>query len=280
MANIIRSAKPGSDWSTNDLVAYNITIQMQTVVDFFGHELSPIDHLDPNLFSSFDPNLHSFDPSTGMSIETYRFFEYLDSVSFPNPDDSALLAFAHSVLQVTDFDRKIGTLLVILYGLPLTICGDNDRKAILDVCLLSNQLKPVILLLVKRDEPASGSSDPVPPVIAGAIATFQYNNRNRAKMGLPTLDKMIIPCITVQGTRPLFHKVPVTWHLSDCVATGQFPTQQTVVTCCGPPAPPDAYEGMEFPDYRHTALRYYGAFRDLAEDFWRPFLTGCEREVL
>jgi len=282
MANIIRSAKPGSDWSTNDLLAYNITIQTQTVVDFFGHELSsPIDHLDPILLSPFDPNILSLDHSTcGISVQTYRFLEYLNTISCPNaPDYSELLAFANSVLEVTDFDRQIGMLLLMLYTLPLTICGDNDCKAIPDICLLSNQRKPVILLLVQldRDNRASGLRDPVPPVIAGAIATFQYNNRNRAEMGLPTLDKMIIPCITVEGTRPQFHKVPVTQHLSDCVATGQFPTQKTVVTCCGPPAPPDAYEGMEFPDYRYTTFRYYDAFRDLAEQFWAPFLTGCER---
>ena len=134
----------------------------------------------------------------------------------------------------------------------------------------------IILLLVQRAKPAFGSNGPEPPILAGAIATFQYNNRSRAKMGLPTLDTMTIPCITVWGTRPLFYKVPVTQHLSDCVATGQSPTQQTVVTRCGPPAPPEAHEGMKSPDYRRIALCYYEAFRDLAEDCWAPFLTGCK----
>jgi len=81
--------------------------------------------------------------------------------------------------------------------------------------------------------------------------------------------------LTVWGTRPLFYKVPVTQHLSDCVATGQFPTQKTVVTRCGPPAPPEAHEDMKSPDYRRIALRYYEAFRDLAEDCWAPFLADC-----
>ena len=49
MANIIRSAKSGSDWLANELVAYNITVQRQGVAIFFGRELGSIHHLDPNL---------------------------------------------------------------------------------------------------------------------------------------------------------------------------------------------------------------------------------------
>ena len=275
MADTTRSPKSGNHWSTDELLAYNITIQTQSVVDFFGHELSPID-LDPYLFSSFSPSTSSRIP-TGMSMPTHRFLSHLTLISH-DAQDSFLNDFAISVLDVTNFERQLGTLLVPRYNLPLTICGNNDRKAIVDICLMSAQLVPMILLVVQRDKPVFGPSGPEPPVVAGAIATFQYNNRSRAKMGLPTLDKMTIPCITVEGTRPLFYKVPVTQHLSDCVATGQFPTQQTVVTRCGPPTPLEAHEGMKSPDYRRIALYYYEAFRDLAEDCWAPFLSGCEGE--
>lgn len=271
MANSIHSEKSGSDWSAKDLSAYNITFQTQSIIDFFGHELRPIDHLDPYLLSSFEP-LTSI--PTGISMETCRFLKYLYLISHPNAGDSALNDFMRSVLIVTNFDQQIGAVLCPLYRLPLTTFGDNNREAIPDMCLLSNQLQPLTLLLVQRDKPAFGSSGPEPPLIASAIATFQNNNRNRTKMGLATLDMMTIPCITIVGTRPLFYKVPITQHLSDCVATGQYPMQQTVVTRCGPPAPPEAYEGMEFPDYRHTALRYYDAFRDLAEDCWALILAG------
>ena len=33
---------------------------------------------------------------------------------------------------------------------------------------------------------------------------------------------------------------------------------------------------MKSPDNRRIALHYYEAFRDLAEDCWAPFLSGCE----
>jgi len=187
-----------------------------------------------------------------MSI--HRFLKHLALISHPDAQDSSFNDFAGNVLGVTDFQCEIGIVHVSQYGLPLTICGKNNRKAIPDICLMSYQPVPMILLVVQRDKPVFGSRGPEPPVIAGAVAAFQYNNRSRAKIGLPTLDTTTIPCITVEGTRPLFYKVPVTQHLSDCAATGQFPTQQTVVTRCGLPTSPEAHEGMESPDYRRIAL--------------------------
>ena len=222
MANIIRSAKSGNDWSTNELFGYNITIQTQSVVDFFGHEPYSIDHLDPDLFSLSNPS--TFVP-TEISVPTRRFLEYLYLTTQPGASDSTFIGVANSVLEATNFNEQIGTAFLRPHRIPFTICGDTNRKAISDICLLSTRLRvrPLILLLVQQHKPTFGSSGPEPPVIAGAIATFQDNNRNRAEMGLPTLDTMTIPCITVMGTRPLFYKVPVTQHLSDCVVTGQFP---------------------------------------------------------
>ena len=36
MANLIRSAKIGSDWTEYELAAYNITVVCQTKAEFFG----------------------------------------------------------------------------------------------------------------------------------------------------------------------------------------------------------------------------------------------------
>ena len=35
MANLVRSAKSGSDWTTNELLSYNIKVMEQSLVDFF-----------------------------------------------------------------------------------------------------------------------------------------------------------------------------------------------------------------------------------------------------
>jgi hypothetical protein len=57
MAKPIRSAKSGSDRSTSELLAYNITVRREDVVSFVGDELRSIDHLNANLLSSADPTI-------------------------------------------------------------------------------------------------------------------------------------------------------------------------------------------------------------------------------
>jgi hypothetical protein len=90
MASIVRSAKSGSDWSTNELRAYNIVVQCQDARNFFGGEPGSIDHLDPNLLSSDDPST-----ATHLSKETYRFLAYLDLASRSNSgQECAIDAFA------------------------------------------------------------------------------------------------------------------------------------------------------------------------------------------
>jgi hypothetical protein len=268
MANIIRSAKSGSDWLANELVAYNITVQPQDAVIFFGRELGSIDHLDPNLLSSADPTISNF------SKDTYCFLAYLDLTSHAiRGQETAIDDFAKSVLEVTGFD-EVGTILRTRHDIPLTICGDSSRVAQTDVCLA--HLNSVILLVVQAEKTVFNSSNPEPQVIAEAIATFQYNNQKRADLGLPVLDMMTIPCITMVGTRPFFYLVPVTQELSNCVALGQYPSQPTVVRRCAPPHRRRTYEGMEVPDYRRTALQYYDAFRGLAKSCWTSFLDGYD----
>ena len=100
MVNLIPSAKSGSDWLTNELLAYNITIQPQDIVSFSGHELGSIDYLDSNLFSSADPTI-----AVDFSKETCRFLAYLDLASHANAgQESALDDLSKSALEVTGFN--------------------------------------------------------------------------------------------------------------------------------------------------------------------------------
>ncbi|KAJ4465181.1 hypothetical protein C8J55DRAFT_441351 [Lentinula edodes] len=41
MANLLRSAKSSSDWTQNELRAYNITVQWQDAATFFGVDPLP-----------------------------------------------------------------------------------------------------------------------------------------------------------------------------------------------------------------------------------------------
>ncbi|TDL25241.1 hypothetical protein BD410DRAFT_633059 [Rickenella mellea] len=264
MANLTRSAKSGCDWTSLELLAYNITVELQKPLSFFGRELLSIDHLDSNLFSSTDP-----DTILDLSKDTYRFLVNLKDASRANPfHESAVHELARGVMEVTRFDggQKIPR---SRYEICFTMCGDGDQEAIADVCLL--QLKNSIILLVVHEEPID-FRDPEPKVIAEAIAAFEHNNLRREKMGFKPLEAMTIPCITFVGTCPTFYMVPVTKQLSECVINGQYPEQTTVVTRCAPPPNGPAYEGMEVLEYRKAALQCYTTFREVAKEYWSKFI--------
>jgi len=49
MANLLRTAKSGSNWTTAELDAYNITVIPQTKADFFGTNDFPADPTEPSM---------------------------------------------------------------------------------------------------------------------------------------------------------------------------------------------------------------------------------------
>lgn len=51
-------------------------------------------------------------------------------------------------------------------------------------------------------------------------------------MGLPELEAMTIPCITMSNINPTFYLVPVTKELSNAVMGAQYPPTQTRVLKC------------------------------------------------
>jgi hypothetical protein len=92
---------------------------------------------------------------------------------------------------------------------------------------------------------------------------------------MSTLDNMILPCITMAGTRPTFYLVPVSQALSDAVTTGQYPPVPTEVQKCVTVIGPNrsSREGMENPEYRRLALERFVAFKSLAKYHWESFLV-------
>ncbi|KAH9974937.1 hypothetical protein BGW80DRAFT_1444553 [Lactifluus volemus] len=96
--------------------------------------------------------------------------------------------------------------------------------------------------------------NPEPQVIAEAIAVYQYNKKKWQTGGLPTLDTMTIPCITMVGMQPMFYLIPVTQALSTAVVTSQYPKTPTKVVKCviasGPNRP--FSEGMMTPEYTQS----------------------------
>ncbi|KAJ7151422.1 hypothetical protein C8R43DRAFT_1005073 [Mycena crocata] len=268
MANLIRSAKSGSDWSLNEQLAYHIRVEAIPPEVFF--------HSDP------DPSLGQLDEailtaSPGadepeLSDSTVRYLGYL-KVASKATQESLIVDFARETLHLLGFSQR-NLILSTRYIIPLTICGETNRTARADVCLLHRPT--FVLLVLVEGKTLSNATDPQSQVIAEAIAAFQFNNRKRVDLGLKPLESMVIPCITMSGTRPTFYLVPVTLQLSTAVATGQYPPSETVVSMCVTVVghPRRASDGMEGTPYRKVAIQRFLAFRTLANTHWEAILDG------
>ncbi|KAG2139286.1 hypothetical protein DEU56DRAFT_944180 [Suillus clintonianus] len=183
--------------------------------------------------------------------------------------ESTIIALAYEVLDILGF-QKDWQYLVRPHDIPLLICNDVDKIALLSVCELDRSNLLLVLLMVKM---LMGSSNVEARMVAGAIAgyQYQYNNNKRQEMGLRPLDAMTMPCITMVGTRPAFYLVPITEPLSEAVISGQFPSDRTEVLKCEVASDHDG--GMEAPEYRRVAFQYFVAFQSLAQSHWEKFLN-------
>jgi len=132
MTDLIRTAKSGSDWTTNNLWDYNIRVSSQSADQFYGQPLPTVESL-----SSIDPNLLSGTIGTrGLSNETYRLLQYFDLASRANSgQESVIDDFVKEILPALGYEKR-GLLLRSRYAIPLLISGDPNRSLQTDVCLV------------------------------------------------------------------------------------------------------------------------------------------------
>ena len=248
--------------TASDLPNCRIKVSSQSPEDFYGQPLPTVPNLDPNLVSG------TLDMQ-GLSDETYHLLQSLDLASKATPDqESPPEEFVRELLRSLGYETH-DLLSRSRYTIPLLRNSYSKSSAeTADLCLV--QGSSTVLLVVKVDNNlAVGAHDPEPQVIAGAIATFQCNNRIRSRLGEPELDSMAIQCIAMVGTRPTFYLVPVTQHLSESIIRGTIPTVNTVVTKCVVVSNRHLLsEGMESPDFRQVALQHFTTFRTLAMAHW------------
>ena len=266
MANAIRPAKSDSDWSDNELIAY-ITISPLPPGEFFPTRDPTLDHIDSVILNSF--------PDDANPAVVY--LSYLD-LAVRAPQESIIGNFAAETLKLLGFNGRRNTVLMH-YIIPLTICGEADRVAQTDVCLVHSPTF-VLLLLVEYKTLLTNKVNAEAQVIAEAVAALQFNNKKRADHGLDSLDTMTIPCVVMTGTRPIFYLVPVTGELSNAVIAGQYPATQTRVLRCVTTAEHTATQiwcattGMEDTEYRKLALKRFPSFKALAKSHWVSILEG------
>ena len=253
MADLRRTAKSGSDWTANELCAYNITVVPQNKQEFF----STVDFPDPA-----EPSLAGF-----MTAETLedaadkegrQLLRFLYLALDPKlGQEAAVENFAAQLLTGLDYDDE-DKIVFIRHAMPFLICGENS-VAQTDVCVMDTH---EILLLLQEEKRSTIMKNPEPQVIAEAIAAFALNNRRRERdLNLPPRDSIMFPCLTMIGTSPIFYKITVTAALSKAVQTGTFPEFETRVLRYIPSLPRRNREGMRPLPNRLEILRCLEAFK-------------------
>ncbi|KZP31648.1 hypothetical protein FIBSPDRAFT_775593 [Athelia psychrophila] len=254
MANLLRSAKSGNDWTVNELVAYNITVQLQDVTTFFGVNPLAQPTVAQEVLTKLDANDMTHD-------DNYQLLRYMDLAKDRIPEEeSAVDDFAVQLLTVLGY-RLRRRAIRRRANIPLTICGTQCRT-ITDVCIVD---AGDTLLVIQEDKRHKELRDSEPRLIAEAIAAFQSNNTRRTQdLGQDPVAVKVIPGITMVGSSPTFYKVPVTTELAQAVALGEYPATPTIVYAHLPDVPrPDRRlsEGMKPLDNRRSIMACYEAFK-------------------
>jgi hypothetical protein len=192
MANLIRSAKSGSDWTTAELKAYNITVVSQDAQTFFG--------VHPLLEPQVDAEILNVPTADAMTNDAnYHLLCYTDLVMNRVPtQESSVDDFSVALLRSLGHETR-GRNIYTHLDINLLVCGEI-RHAKTDVCIEDDT---EILLLVQEDKRREDFTNPEPQLIAEAIATFQANNIVRAQsLNQVALNTKLIAGITMVGTSP------------------------------------------------------------------------------
>ncbi|KAF8808453.1 hypothetical protein BYT27DRAFT_7137408 [Phlegmacium glaucopus] len=253
MANLLRYAKSGEDWSDNELLAFNIQVVDANIAAFFdAPELPP-----PTVSATI---LNNMDKPDGPLVKGDRlFFQYMELVEKPCSPESCVNDFAAFILRTLNYDNEDR---VICRNTEISFLMAGQRvDAKTDVCVMDE----LELLFVQEVKVNCGiSDDPEPQVIAEAIAAFYQNNLQRKQTGLQPLQSKYIPAITMIGTAPIFYRIPVTTALLQALATASYPQEETTVLKFIPPVPNQhryRIDGMRPLDNRHIILQCFEAFK-------------------
>lgn len=258
MANLIRTSKSGSDWTPNDLLAYNIRVEYQDSQTFFGTANLPQPNVDDEILIAPDAAATQHD-------DPYALLRSMDlAMAGRHGEESAVDDFVVQLFRILRYTgRDVGRVVRTRKDLQFWVCG-QERHAQTDVCIMNDD---DILLLVQEDKRHMDGSDPEPQLIAEAIAAFHCNNKVRVQaLGAhAAIQDKVMPGITMIGTMPTFYKIPITTELVLAVQLGSYPAHETVVYVHIPevPRPFRRYsEGMKPLDNRRVVLSCYQAFKD------------------
>lgn len=116
MANLIRSANPGNDWTDNELLGFNIVIQNVDVATFFGTPQLPQTTVAPVILN----NIERPAPTTVLSKDERLFFKYLERAILY--EEAAVHDFSGHLLRMLNFDDNERSI-VGKREMGFTMCG-------------------------------------------------------------------------------------------------------------------------------------------------------------
>ncbi|KAH8985090.1 hypothetical protein EDB92DRAFT_2055093 [Lactarius akahatsu] len=263
MANLNRSAKSSRDWIKYDLRAFNIQIQLEDKITFFGDPNLPLPVIDEEILTTLKGK-------DMLSDHNAELIHLLDRAKQPVAGGSAVDDFTVELLRQLGYVKR-NRVAHTQMDIPLHICQEQKHAKTL-ICLLDH-LTNDICLLIQEDELRS-PLETLPQLIAEAIAAVDFNNRlqvtlrGEAVIESKACDSLnfIMPGIIQTGTMPTFCKIPVTNDLLRNVWFGTYPSEPTIVSVHIPdlPSPHHRYvKGMEPLDNRQAVLCCYEAFKHI-----------------
>ena len=214
MAQLIRLAKSASDWSPNDLEAYNIVVKEQKAEDSFCGPLP--DYTGPVSFVQVE-SLSI--PAHDVDAVSKALLKRLDlAMTLYEGEESAVDDFIAELLRALGYEIDNTAVVRTRKTLRLFLCGERVvQRRTLNVLDTSVG----VLLVVQEEECHLNPTavEPEPQLIAEAIAAFQENNAKRDRALWSLLKEAIIPGITMMGNFSGFYKIKVTDELNYAIPT-------------------------------------------------------------
>jgi len=257
MANLITLPKPASEWTSNDLKAFNIIVQEQTTEEFFGGPLP--EYTGPPGFLQFE-DCREDELRFSDVVSRLLFVRLDDAMGLVDgkPKEKVLADFTVEMLRTMGYESDM-TWVCRQKETPLLMCGEMVLTSP-DVCVVHDT--DGVILVVQEDKSRFELMDvvtrtPEAQLIADAIAAFQANNRKR----LEPLPQALIAGILMDRTFPKFYKIEVTKELNQAVRLGLHPATTTTVYRHTPQVPGEIIDGMVTLDNRKTLMRCIQALK-------------------
>ena len=182
MANIIRSARSGDDWTYADTDAYNIHLSFQNATTFFEVDQLPAPIIDNEILTVENAN-------DTVSDDNYNLLSLLNSVmDASNPEKSRVDDFMISLFRAIGYLHR-PRVVQSRKELHLRICGES-KYARPGVSIIDKNMDNSILL-VRENRRFGGETQAHAQLSAQAIAVYQRNQSIRITSGRPHLQSLV-----------------------------------------------------------------------------------------